>query len=161
MSATLPTNFNPNHTPTAAEMAQVLNAITRITNITVGTFLTTAGLAASGSTSYVDVTGTSINWTKNGDSSSSDVLAIIMASCFVSVASTQPFFGLAIGATDYDVVAMTVNPINTHTMIGGVRAITGVAAGVYTPKVRFKRGSGTGTTSIDTGDSVTVLVAEL
>jgi hypothetical protein len=138
----------------------ILGALRKITNLQVMRAQTTASLAGSSSTSYVDVTGTTVSWAKTGDASGSDVVFVLLASCYVSAAATQPGLGVAIGGTDYDITQMIVNPINTHMPIVGARAISGVPAGAYTPTVRFKRISGTGTTTIDTGDTVSYLICE-
>lgn len=140
----------------------MIQGLNRITNISGLNALGTATLTTSASTTYVDVTNTSISWTKLGDSSGSDVFVAMALSCYVSVASVQPQFGIKLGATDYDVTMMTINPTGTHTGISGFRVISGVAAGPYAPLVRFRRGAATaGNTSIDTGDTVSFLIGEI
>jgi hypothetical protein len=121
----------------------------------------TASLAASTSTSYVDVSGTSTSWTKTGDSSSSNVLVVLLMSAWTSVAATIPAFGVRLGGVDYDLVAKTINEASSHNTLTAVRTLTGIAAGSYSPNLRFKRNSGTGAVTIDTGDTVSYLLLEV
>lgn len=159
MSATLPTNWNPNHAPTAAEAAQVLNAITRITNI--ATAWSESVSVSTTSASYIDVTGLSTSYTKNGDSSSSDLLVFVLTGWRTnSIANAR--WGVGIGGTDYDVVEFELTTMfNAHIQTVGWVKITGVAAGSYTVQGRVKRKSGTGTITSDSSDTFALLVIEL
>ena len=161
MSATLPTNFVPNHAPDAAEMGQVLSAITRITNIQIMSAIATASRAAYNGTSYADVSGTSAAWTKSADSSGSDVIVLAQCSMFSQTAVDTFKLGINIGGTDYDIANFQCQPINTRYNFVGFRLITGIAAGAYTPILRVKRTSGgTGTVAVDANDCASWLICE-
>src|SRR6266545_2101935 len=142
MPAALPTNWLVNHPPTAAEAAQVLDAITRITNIAVMSALSPTGITASTSATYVDIAGTSTPWSKRADAAGSNVLVLLTLRGFSSVAGDR-------------------NLANAHETYVGFAAIPSVAAGSYTPIVRFKRVSGTGAVTVGGGDTVSFLIGEL
>ncbi len=161
MPAALPTNWLVNHPPTAAEAAQVLDAITRITNIAVMSALSPTGITASTSATYVDIAGTSTPWSKRADAAGSNVLVLLTLRGFSSVAGNRNMFAIKIGATDYDVIVGDSNLANAHETYVGFAAIPSVAAGSYTPIVRFKRVSGTGAVTVGGGDTVSFLIGEL
>ena len=122
----------------------------------------TAGLAASTSGSYVDITGTTKTFTKIGAAADSDlIISGVSVSGFVSVGNTEFAVGVNVNGTDRDVTKLNFNAANQHTPLppGHVR-ITGLAAGTITIKVRAKRNSGTGTLTVDTGDCVSFVVEE-
>lgn len=160
--ATLPTNWIPDHAPTALELAQVLNAITRITNITV--FASAGGCTLSTtSASYVDITSATTSWTKTAAGSGSTILFAIALDIYPTVAgSTVAMLGVNIGGTDTDVKTATLSTSGT---IGGTHmgfaTIASVAAGAYTVKLRAKRTSGSGTLTVDSLCNVSFLVGEI
>src|SRR2546423_2742401 len=163
---TLPTFNTGALTPT--QLSSLVTGITFATGLAqklanIGVFNSIGGctLAASTSATYVDVTGASFSWTKLGDGSASNILAILLLSCWTSVAATQPTFGVGIGGTGYDLARMTVNPVSSHISIGGGRSLTGVAARAHNPQLRFKRAAGTGGVNIDTGDTVSMILIEV
>jgi hypothetical protein len=161
MPATLPTNFVPDHAPTAAEMAQILNAVFRITNIKIFNSLGGCSLSTTSAT-YVDVTNANTSWTKNGGSADSDVAVYMAVDVFSTAVTTVGQLGIGIGGTDSDVklAYMSQASILAGTHVG-FTSITGIAAGAYTPKVRARRNSGAGTVTIDVNCTVSFLVGEL
>lgn len=165
--ATLPTNWIPDHAPTAAELAQLLNAVGRITNI--GVFASAGGCTlATTSASYVDITNASMSWTKGGDGSgtggvgSTILVAVALAMYSATAGATQGKVGVNIGGTDTDV--MITYHSNVGTIQGsyvGFKTIPSVAAGAYTPKLRALRLAGTGTLTVDTLVNVSFLIGEV
>jgi hypothetical protein len=161
MSATLPTE-PAGHITKDSEWLQVLNAITRITNVAV--FASQGGCTLSTtSSSYVDITGASTSWTKTASSADSDVVALVALDIYPSGAgSTAGMVAMSIGGTDTDVL---LTYLSSAGVIGGTRvgfkAITGLGAAAYTPKLRAKRTSGTATLVVDSLVNVSFLVGEL
>lgn len=160
MTATLFTP-TPNKIVTAGDLGLITNALAGITNLGIMSAIGAASLAASTSATYVDVTGTGMTWNKLRDSASSDVIVLLALRAFTTVASTQLDFGINVGGTDYDVVRGDSNLASTHETYVGFLQIAGVAAGAGSPKVRFRRNSGTGAITINTGDTVAYLIGEL
>lgn len=158
--ATLPTNWLTNHAPTAAEAAQVLSAITRITNISV-LRMVPGSPATTGSATYVNLgTGTSLAYTKDGAAAASNLLVFIAATAYRTVTNNSAItIGVNIGGVDTDVAFYTFNALSDHRPVIGFNTITGLAAGAYTVQARVKTVSGT--FNFDTGDQLCMLVAEL
>ena len=131
-----------------------------LANIDVAPFVGTVTLSTT-STTYVDITGASKNFTKIGGVADSDLVVTVSASCYVSVASTGVKVGLNINASDVDATTMVINPTLTHSPLptGAVR-ISGLPAGPYTLKLRALRSSGTGTITMDSGDTATMIIQE-
>lgn len=115
---------------------------------------------STSSAAYANLLGvSSFPFTKQD--ANSRLKVTIHAGAFVSIATTRPTYGVLLGATDYDVVSQTINPINTHTNISGVSYLTGVPAGGYTVQGRWKRVSGTGLVQRNTEDWLSISVKEL
>lgn len=113
------------------------------------------------SASYVDITNATKSFTKIGSATDSDLIVTASLSGFSTVTGTDFRVGVNVDSTDYDLVKMAFNTANTHTALptGAVR-ITGLAAGTYTVKLRAKRPAGTGTLTVDSGDSVSMVIHE-
>lgn len=113
------------------------------------------------SASYVDITSASKSFTKIGAAADSDLIVLISLSGFVTVSGTGFKVGVQVNGVDRDATYMLMNSANTHIPLpmGAVR-ITGLAAGAYTVKARALRTTGTGTLTVDTSDSVTMVISE-
>jgi hypothetical protein len=137
-----------------------LKAIGRLTNIAVFNSISGCALNSS-STTYVNVTSASQAFTKDGDSSASDVIVLLALSSFRAVAGTATTFGVSIAAVDYDIMRFDFKATaNDRNFTVGFRTLTGIGAGVYSVILRAK-GSAANNMSIDGGDTVSMLIAEL
>lgn len=112
-------------------------------------------------TSYANLPATSsFSFTKLLDDS--DLRIDMHISCWSSGAgSTTPRFGVQISSTDYDMCGSLINTASEHVAFSGTRIITGLAAGTYTIQGRFKRVSGTGTITVDSGDWISLAASEV
>jgi len=110
---------------------------------------------------YVDITGASKSFTKLSASADFDLIVLVNLSCFATVAPTVVKIAVNVNGVDNDATLMPINSANVHTALptGAVR-ITGLAANTYTVKARALRVSGTGTVTIDTNDTVTLVIQE-
>ncbi len=120
-----------------------------------------AGVSDStSSAAYANLLGTS-SFAFVKQDASSRLKVTMHAGAFISIAATRPMYGVTLGATDYDVVSQTINPINTHTNISGFSYLTGVPAGAYTVQGRWRRAAGTGVIQRNTEDWLSISVKEL
>jgi hypothetical protein len=114
------------------------------------------------SSTYVDIVNAARSFTKVGSATDSDIFIEVSLSGFATVGVTEFAVGVSINSVDRDITKMIINTANAHTPFptGYVR-VTGLAAGTYNPvKLRAKRNSGTGTLTIDTGDTVSFKIKE-
>ncbi len=113
------------------------------------------------SASYVDITNATKSFTKIGSAADSDLIVTASLSGYVTVTGTDFKVGVNVNSVDYDIIKLAFNTANTHTALptGAVR-ITGLAAGTYTVKLRAQRPAGTGTLTMDSGDSVSMVIHE-
>jgi hypothetical protein len=147
--------------------ASVVNTwIAQINRLTLGAsddvFSSRGGCTLSTtSASYVDVTNASKAFTKVGSSSESDLLVELSVCCYATAAPTVVKFAVQVNGTDNEVVVFSINTANIHMTfpVGAVR-ITGLAASGYTVKARALRVSGAGTVTIDSSDTVTMVLKE-
>lgn len=110
---------------------------------------------------YVDVTSASKSFAKIAAAADSDLIVQVSLACYATVAPTVVKIGVNVNGVDTDVSLMPINTANAHTALPtGAARITGLAAGTYTVKVRALRVSGTGTVTIDTNDTVTMVIQE-
>jgi hypothetical protein len=134
----------------------------RISNV--GLFSSLGGCTLSTTSStYVDITSASLSWTKIGGSADTDVEVRIDVDIYAATAgSTGAKLAININGTDYDVKLVFISPLGSldGTQSAVVR-VTGVTAGSWTPKLRVKRTSGTGTLTVDSLCNVSFRVAEI
>lgn len=114
------------------------------------------------SATYVDITGASKAFNKYGGASDSDFLITVNLAMYSATNPSTVKIGVNINGSDYDVIIHSYNTANSHMPVpqGCVR-ITGLAAGVYTVKLRALRVSGTGTLNIDSNDNVLIICEEV
>jgi hypothetical protein len=99
------------------------------------------------SAAYVDVTGVTFNLTK--EYASTRVCLSGAGAGLSNSANTVAQFGVNLGGVDYDLFNITWNPVNTHLPGAGTNYVAaGLAAGIYTVQLRWKRTAGAGTASI-------------
>jgi len=105
---------------------------------------------------YVDIVNATKSFTKAGAAADSDLIVWASVSGFSTVGTTEFAVGVNVNGVDRDLTKIIFNAANAHgTLPTGAVRITGLAAGTYTVKLRAKRNSGTGTLTIDAGDTVT------
>jgi hypothetical protein len=113
------------------------------------------------SATYVDITNASKSFTKLGAAADSDLIVELSLSLYSTVNATVVKLGVNVNSADSDVSIMPINTANAHeTMPTGAVRIAGLGAGTYTVKARALRVSGTGTVTIDTNDTVTMVIQE-
>jgi hypothetical protein len=145
-------------------MGQILNALARITNIACFNSLTDGSATITGSTSgtYVDITGFTLSFTKLGDATQSNVLALMVVGWRTNATPTSMRGAINFVSSDRD---MVVHEITTGTSVHrnaiGFRIHTGVGAGVYSVRGRIRRNGGTGDMTIDASDTCCLVLAEL
>lgn len=113
---------------------------------------------SSTSTSYVDVAGLSVAYTKLR--TNSIILVMASATMFSSVNGDVMTLGVSDGTTDHDVGGIA-QAVTTHYTATGTAVISGLATGARTYKVRLKRASGTGTVTRDGNDYGSLSVIEV
>lgn len=164
MPAALPTNFNPNHAPTAAEMGQILGALSKITNWAAYNSLIngTVSITASTSGTYVDIANFVLNFIKAGDGTQSNVFALLVCGWRTSVVPTSAKFAINFASTDRDLILHEItSAAGTHRNAIGWTIFTGVGAGNFNVRVRIKRNAGTGDMTVDATDTCSLLLVEL
>lgn len=110
-------------------------------------------------TSYADVTGPSVAITKkNADTS---LAVLLLLSGFGTTTGFAVQLGVSVAGSDYDISQMTINTASQHQSHVGARLISGIAAGAQTVQLRGKNNTGSKTFSIDSGDTVSLIVAEV
>lgn len=88
-------------------------------------------------------------------------------SCYSTGAgNTKPRFGvdfISAAGTVYrfDVFAMLINPVSTHTPMSAVAKLPGIPAGEYTVQAIWLRVSGAGTLTVDAEDWVSLMASEV
>lgn len=149
--------FTTGHEPSPNEML----SMARLTNIATN-WSTAVSVTADTNTSYVNL-GMSVSWSKTGSAAQSDILVLMHIGWRVNTSVPSAWiFGINIGGTDTDIVRREITTnAGSHYETIGFRQITGVAAGSYTPAIRMKRVSGTGSIGIDNNDTIMLLVGEL
>lgn len=108
------------------------------------------------SATYVDMLGnagaaTSVSVTKY--SANSDLWVAMHLDVFSDAASTALRLGIRINGTDYDVAFRYFTSANLYLPAIGWAAISGIPAGTYTCQSRWKRTSGTGNITANSGIS--------
>lgn len=113
------------------------------------------------SAAYVSMTDTfSVTFTKNRADTRLEIDMVV--SCFLSVAgNTKPSFAAQVSGTDYEIVAMLINPISQHSIFTGKVFVPGIAAGALTIQGRWRRVAGTGQLNRNTDDWVGLTVREV
>lgn len=122
--------------------------------------ITTAAKTTT-SASYVDhdATNSILSFTKLSDDT--DVLINLFMSMYSTAVYTILWLGVYDGTNDHDVVKFSFNTANTHLQTAGVQKITGLTAGSYTFKLRWKRISGAGTIVTDANDHISMSAQEV
>lgn len=89
-------------------------------------------------------------------------LAVTLGStCISTVANTLVQYAVLISGTDYAIASLGINPANTHLFAGGVRHLTGIAAGTYDIDARWRRPAGPGILAQDGNDLLSFRVEEV
>lgn len=162
MPATLPSNFTPIHAPTAAEMAQIINAITGITNIGVWTSFGGCALTLASTTAITDINGASTSYTKQLASTKSDLLVIAFIGWRVQTAVTAARFYVSINAISTQLALQELDTASAHSQTIGWARITGLGAGGYTPKLQAQKVvNNANQVVIDGNDALGMIIAEL
>lgn len=136
----------------------LLKAVTALSNLPV--LHSATATLASASTVYVNVTGGSFAFTKQLDSSLSDIAVIVGLSARCDTASRTLTVGVNDGTTDTDLTRIFFNTATEHLFTLGGAIIPAKETGAYTLQLRAKN-SGTGTMTIDANDEVSVLAWEV
>lgn len=111
------------------------------------------------STSYTDVTGLSITYTKQRANS---VIVVIVAATFYSTVTNDIIsLGVNDGTNDHDVGGAILNPSLLHVLTAGSCAISGMSVGAKTFTARVKRTTGTGTISRNGNDFGSITAFEV
>lgn len=111
------------------------------------------------STSYTDVTGLSVSYTKQRANS---VIVVIVAATFYSTVTNDIIsLGVNDGTSDHDVGGAILNPSLLHVLTAGSCAISGMSAGAKTFTARVKRTTGTGTISRNGNDFGSITAFEV
>lgn len=122
----------------------------------------TSNAAVSGTTtsaSYVNVPGTSsLAYTKK--TSASKLVLTLNVSYWATAANTSTRLGLRVDTTDYDCTNFFFNTNSLHMQVSCTIVLSGISAGSKTIQARWKRMSGTGTLSMDSGDWTNITVIE-
>lgn len=125
--------------------------------------LNTVGAAdTTTSATYVNLAATSsMTFTKLHGSTALELA--LHATSFSSATGTVTRFAVRIDSVDYDVCQLFWNVANSHAQTSGVAKVGSgvVAAGSYTVQGRWRRVSGTGTLTRDTGDWLSMQVSEV
>lgn len=111
------------------------------------------------SASYVDIAGASFSFTKIGSASQTSIKVDIHIGSYSTVSATTMKLGALINGTDYDLTQFTFNAANNHLTQSGLAVITGIAAGAYTIKGRWKRTAGSGTLTQASADDWVAMAA--
>lgn len=113
------------------------------------------------STSYADVTGASLSFTKWANATRLHIDLKASGQATTAGAVYLGALGVAIGGTDYDVSRYFFNSTTDHQAFSGDTTISGVVAGAYTIQVRGLVGTAAKVWRIDRNDLVTMTVTEL
>lgn len=136
----------------------LLKAVTALSNIPI--FHATTATLSSASLTYVNVTGGSFAFTKQLDSSLSDILVVAGLSARCDTANRILTIGINDGTADTDVTRIFFNTVTEHLFGIGGALLPAREAGAYTLQLRAKN-NGTGIMSIDANDEVSVLAWEV
>lgn len=113
------------------------------------------------SATYVDITNASKSFTKLGGATDSDLIIAVDLALYATVAPTVVKIGVRVNGTDTDAIIYSVNSANVHLATpAGTVHLTGLAAGAYTVQLRALRVSGTGAVTMDSNDTVSMLLSE-
>lgn len=161
MTATLPQAIPAGLPPGAFSVSQLIDVLRDVSNQNLFSAIGTASLTAS-ATSYTSATGAAQSFTKNRGSTLTDVLGIILVAGFRST-STVPLTTIAIndGTTDWPAAVIAYNTLLEHLSFGGVARMTGLAAGSYTMTLRAKESAATGSWTLNSGDTVSMMLMEV
>jgi hypothetical protein len=110
---------------------------------------------------YVDVTGATLNISKQYDTDSR--LGIdVSVQAFSTAINTVAQYGVNINGVDYDITNATMNVANQRQLGVGFRddVAVGLAVGTYAVQLRWKRTAGAGTLSIS-NDAVSIRAREI
>lgn len=117
------------------------------------------------SAAYTNLDAVSFPFTKRLDSTA--VRLDYAVSCYSTGAgNTKPQFGVdfisAAGPVyRFDILAMLINPVSTHTPMSAVAKLPGIPAGEYTVQAIWLRVSGAGTLTVDADDWVSLMASEV
>lgn len=158
MTATLPSTPTPHlHIISDTEWTQILSGIRAASNVQI--LNTNAVSATRSATTYGDLTGASLGFTKIFGSSGSDVGIMLFVAYRHGTASVVTGFGINDGTSDHDFITAINLTAGKHYYWHGAGKLTGLAAGAYTWQVRWKTASGTVT--VDTSDTISMYAVEL
>lgn len=162
MVATLPATsaFLTGHKLSTTEWAQILNVTLALSNIKTQNVI--GGMVySSTSASYSNISGASLTgFSKQLDSSSSDVLLIMGCGSRSGTAGTNITFALNDGTTDWQTTVFRHNTAAKHSYALGITKATGLAVATYTFQARAKS-NGTATMTIDGNDCALIIAIEL
>lgn len=112
-------------------------------------------------TSYADVTGASLSFTKWGDSTALHIDLKASGQATTAGGVYLCTLGVSINGSDNDVARHFYNSTTSHESFSADVKLSGVPAGTYTIQVRGKVGTAGKTVRIDSNDLVTMSVTEL
>ena len=160
MTAILPLAIPSGLPPGAFSTTQLLSALRSVSNLTLFGTLSGASAAVTG-TAYTSVTGASQSFTKTQGSSLTNVLGLIIPSAFKATATNTVSYAISDGTTDWTAVTFTYNTTAEHMQTPGGVLMTGLAAAAYTMTLRAKMATASGTLTINTDDTVSMLLMEV
>lgn len=122
----------------------------------------TCSIVVSTTTSYADITGASKNFNKILGGAGSDlIIDQISVGAWSNATTTNMKIGVNVNGVDTDVSIFQFSFANDRETIVGVPVrLAGLAAGLYTVKLRALRSSGTGTITVDTLSTVSFHMQE-
>lgn len=161
MTATLPTTFISGHEPSYAEMSLIVNAVRRLSNKAIFNSIGGCSLSTT-SASFVAITGATINYTKLGNGTQSDVFAFVSVSARVSAQPNNIVWAIQDSATSttYTTHSLNFNTANAHRATMGAVRITGLTNSSHTFNLVAKV-SGGATATIDSNDTVMMMFFEV
>ena len=133
---------------------ELLPQIPLVSYAPTGTFSTVTSSYTAVASSNIDVTITKYN-------SNSNILIDLDCTMYSTANNSNVRFAVNDGSIDYDITNFYFNVANSHTTITGKVTVTGLGVGVYTFRLRWKRVSGAGTLTIDSGDRLFLTAQEV
>lgn len=115
---------------------------------------------STSTTTFVDMPGL-VSTPSLIKSNGTDLLVEIDCSSSVDVANTRTDFAALVNGVNYITHYYIQNLVNNHHGSSGAVRITGLVAGSYSAKARWRRGSGTGNIKMGTNDYVIIRMSEI
>ena len=160
-AAVLPPYLGAGPSIKADDMAQMLEALRRMTNWVFFNRLGTASAAIT-ATTFTAITSGSVAFTKVGGATASSVIAFFYVSCFKTAgAATKVQVAVNDGTTDWTGSQFVFSTASEHMSHMGVVTMTGQAAGAYTMALRAKLDVAGGTLTIDANDTCGMVLMEV